>query len=73
MRITDHAPLRYLQRVDPTEAFPGERLRAMYDRARRVRRDGVEGAAYLDDETDALLVVDEMEGEIVTVLNGGPA
>jgi hypothetical protein len=45
----------------------------MYDRARRVERPDVEGAAYLDDETNALLVVDETAREIVTVLNGGTA
>ena len=70
---TDHAPLRLLQRIDPREAFPRERLKAMYDRARRVERPDVEGAAYLDDRTDALLVVDERDSEIVTVLNGGTA
>ncbi|MGB9954675.1 hypothetical protein ACOZ4F_19975 [Haloarcula marismortui] len=70
---TEHAPLRLLQRIDPREAFPRERLKAMYDRARRVERPDVDGAAYLDDRTDALLVVDERDREIVTVLNGGTA
>jgi hypothetical protein len=45
----------------------------MYDRARRVERPDVEGAAYLDAKTGALLVVDERDREIVTVLNGRTA
>lgn len=71
--ITDHAPLRLLQRIDPTEAFPRQRLRDMFERARHVRRDDVEGDAYLDPETDALLVVDERDRTLVTVLDGGTA
>lgn len=73
MNISDHAPLRLLQRVDPTEAFPRQRLREMYARARQIHRDDVDGEAYHDPETDALLVVDDRDNTLVTVLDGGLA
>jgi hypothetical protein len=71
IQITTHGSLRYLQRVDPRESFPEQRLREMYDRARSVTVDHIDGDAYQDPETETVLVVDDRDRELITVLDGG--
>lgn len=70
--VSEHAVLRYRQRVDTREAFPKEALRDLYDSATPVRRDGVDGAAYLAD--GVLLVVQHGRRDtIVTCWTDGGA
>lgn len=54
---TEHAVLRWLQRINPTEATPRQSLTDAYERARLASRDDVPGKTYVDDETDTVLVV----------------
>jgi hypothetical protein len=69
---TNHAELRYLQRVDATEPFPRERLREMARRAREIEHPNVSGAkALYDAATDMALVFDDTTREIVTLFQGG--
>jgi len=69
MQITQHAELRYRQRVNPTEPFPRERLRELYDRAERVP-DAVEsGVGYVAGEI-ILAVKHGREPVVTTVLRG---
>lgn len=65
LRPTNHAILRYLQRIDPRERRPKERLRELVQRAKEIDAEDVEGEALFDEETETLVVMDC--SEIVTL------
>jgi hypothetical protein len=69
MQVTEHAKLRYRQRIDPAEPFPAARLRELYETAERVP-DAVErGVGYVAGEV--ILAVRHDRGPVVaTVLRG---
>ena len=56
-RVSHHASLRWLQRVDPREPRPGECVLDALRRAEPVERPDVTGDAYHDPETNTTLVV----------------
>jgi hypothetical protein len=67
--ISDHARLRYRQRVDSTEPFPAERLRELYEDAERAP-DAVErGVGYIADGY-TLAVRHDRQPVVTTVLRG---
>lgn len=67
LKPSHHAALRYLQRLDPRERHPKERVRELFERARPADRDDVEGDAFLDEKTDTVLVADLEDRTIVTL------
>lgn len=69
MQITRHARLRYRQRVDSTEPFPGERLREMFERAERVPDAAETGVGYVTDGY-TLAVKHDRQPVVTTVLRG---
>jgi len=69
--VSIHAALRFLERIDPREPFPDERVREMFARATPVDRPGVDGVAYRDDETETLLVVDDDAASVITLWQDG--
>lgn len=64
-----HAALRYLSRIDPRESHPRERVRELFERAEQVKRENVDGDAYVDHETGTLLVTSGTE--IITLWPDG--
>jgi hypothetical protein len=69
MQITQHARLRYRQRVDAAEPFPAERLREMYERAERAPDAVSDGVGFVADGV-VLAVKRDREPVVVTVLRG---
>jgi hypothetical protein len=67
--VSHHASLRWLQRVNPREPRPGERVLDALRRADRVERDDVTGEAYRDPETNTTLVV-APDGTVRTLWGG---
>lgn len=63
--VSDHAKLRYQQRVEPMEPFPDDRIRERFEQAELIRDASIPGTAYRSGE--AIFVVNE--GSITTVLN----
>jgi len=55
--VSHHASLRYLQRVNPREPNPAERVLDALGRAEPVERPDVTGEAFRDPETNTTLVV----------------
>jgi hypothetical protein len=72
MQITDHAELRYRQRVDPTEPFPRSRLRELFEKAERVPGAVEDGVGYVAGEI-VLAVKHGREPVVTTVLERGRA
>lgn len=66
LRVSDHARLRYLQRVGIDES-PGDAIRRLVHRGQEIAHPDIHGRAI--QAGDALLV--ERGGAIVTILNGG--
>jgi hypothetical protein len=72
MKITEHARLRYRQRVDATEPFPSDRLRELYERAERAPGAVETGVGYVADGI-ILAVKHDREPVVATVLTEGGA
>jgi len=67
VEITNHAELRYRQRVDATEPFPRERLRELYEKAQiDSSADVSEGVARV--AGDVILVVKERSRPVVATV-----
>jgi len=68
--ITEHAALRYQERVDAGEPFPKERLREIVADSQPGDRDGIEGMVV--EARDALVVLKDNADVVATVLRGSP-
>jgi hypothetical protein len=69
MQVTEHAILRYRQRVDPAEPYPRQRLRELYERAERAPEAVEHGVGYVVDGV-VLAVKHNREPVVATVLRG---
>ena len=65
--ISEHAKLRFRQRVDPSEPFPADRIRDMLDRATPTREQVDEGVGWA--AGGAIIVTDGAQQVVKTVLN----
>lgn len=68
--VSEHAKLRFRQRVDPTEPFPADRIRDLFDRATPTREQVDEGVGWAAD--GAILVTDSGQEVVRTVLRRTP-
>jgi len=67
--VSEHAKLRFRQRIDPAEPFPADRIRDMLDRATPTREQVDEGIGWAAD--GAILVTDNAQDVVKTVLHRG--
>ena len=65
--ISEHAKLRFRQRVDPSEPFPADRIRDMLDQATHTREQVDEGVGWA--AGGAIIVTDGAQQVVKTVLN----
>ena len=68
--VSEHAKLRFQQRVDATEPFPAERIRDMLDHATPTREQVDDGLGWAAD--GAILVTDSAQQVVKTVLRRTP-
>jgi len=66
VQISQHAKLRFLSRVDPTEPYPAERLREMLGQATPTREQVGEGLGWAVDSF--VIVTDPTQEAVRTVL-----
>lgn len=67
VRVTDHAELAFLQRVDPNEAYPAAEIREAWRDSEAVARHPAARAS------DGLYLVYESDGGTATILTVYPA
>jgi len=65
--ISEHAKLRFRQRVDPSEPFPADRIRELLDRATPTQEQVDDGIGWAAD--GAVIVTDSAQQVVKTVLN----
>ena len=65
--ISEHAKLRFRQRVDPTEPFPADAIRELLDRATPTQEQVDDGIGWAAD--GAVIVTDSAQQVVKTVLN----
>ena len=68
--VSEHAKLRFQQRVDPTEPYPADRIRDMLDGATPTREQVDGGLGWAAD--GAILVTDGTQQVVKTVLRRTP-
>jgi len=68
--VSEHAKLRFRQRVDPGEPFPAEKIRDMFDRATLTREQVDDGLGWA--AGGAILVTDSAQEVVRTVLRRTP-
>ena len=68
--VSEHAKLRFQQRVDPAEPFPAERIRDMFDRATPTQEQVDHGIGWAAD--GAILVTDSAQQVVRTILHRTP-
>ena len=67
--ISEHAKLRFRQRVAPSEPFPADRIRDMLDRATPTKEQVDGGIGWAAD--GAIVVTDSAQQVVKTVLRRG--
>ena len=70
VQVSEHAKLRFQQRIDASEPFPAERIRDMLDRAAPTREQVDDGIGWAAD--GAILVTDSAQQVVRTVLRRTP-
>ena len=70
VEVSEHAKLRFQQRVDPREPFPADAIREMLDRATPTREQVDQGVGWAAD--GAILVTDSAQQVVKTVLRRTP-
>ena len=68
--VSEHAKLRFRQRVDPREPFPADAIREMLDRATPTQEQVDDGSGWAAD--GAILVTDSAQQVVKTVLRRTP-
>jgi len=69
IKVSEHAKLRYRQRVDASETFVPDAVRDLFDSAERVSAPAVDGVAW--DAGDVTIVTDNDASLVITVLLRG--
>jgi len=70
IEITNHAQLRYRQRVDPSEPFPADRIREMLQRATPTREQVDDGLGWA--AGNCVIVTDSAQQAVKTILRRAP-
>ena len=70
VQVSEHAKLRFQQRIDPSEPFPADRIRDMFDRATPTQEQVDDGIGWAAD--GAILVTDSAQQVVKTILHRTP-
>ena len=68
--VSEHSKLRFCQRIDPSEPFPADAIRDMFDRATPSQEQVDDGIGWAAD--GAILVTDSAQQVVKTVLRRTP-
>jgi hypothetical protein len=72
LSVTDHAIWRYLERINPTEPFPADRIRERFEIAESISIAGYDLSARLDDSGDVVFLFDANAHEVITLFEASP-
>jgi len=67
LSVTDHAKWRYLERINPTEPFPADRIRERFEVAESISIAGYDLSARLSDSGDVVFLFDANAHEVITL------
>jgi len=67
LSVTDHAKWRYLERINPTEPFPADRIRERFEIAESISIAGYDLSARLGESGDVVFLFDAGDHEIITL------
>ena len=67
LSVTDHAKCRYLERINPTEPFPADRIRERFEIAESISIAGYDLSARLSDSGDVVFLFNAGDHEVITL------